>query len=567
MRGRAVLLSVLLSIGISPLFAQRSSPGSGETIEVSIINVDVVVTDRKGNRVYGLTRDDFAIRENGAPQAITNFAEYAPRTKRNDGTVAVDTNTAAAPQPVAAPESKRTIVIFIELVPHPSERAREVFSSLRGFVRKAVRPGDSATVVVFSNRLKTRQPFTDDTEALASALTAIEEESIGLALRRGDSIRRGVASDDAMAASLGATAQPVLGEPLSTGQHERMSEELFEFLEGQVKTAALTSLMESMSGIEGRKIMVAALDRFGLTLGSPPSTAPISPDPLVERLRQKVMRSANANGVTLYPIHAPGLEYRNAPDVQDAPGAGMRSSSDMDLIRSAAGNASLMNQTASFLEIAQATGGLMAAGPSDIVELLPHIVDDLESYYSLAYRATPTGADGARKIRVTTKNPDYEVRSRRAVIEKSDDTQMNDRVVSNLFQPHDYSLIPIRAELGQIARKGKLWSVPVSVRIPIDALTTRNGGDAATGAFSVFIASGSEFGVISEITRRAQPYSIRNEQLDAARASHFTYDVTVDVDGRASVLSIGVRDDVSKEFGMVRIPLVAPEGKGRSGTR
>ncbi|HEV7765518.1 MAG TPA: VWA domain-containing protein [Thermoanaerobaculia bacterium] len=552
LHGRAFALLALLTC---PLFAQQSSPSSAETIEVSIINVDVVVTDRKGNRVYGLTHDDFAIRENGAPQAITNFAEYAPQTKRADGAVTVDTNSAAAPEAVAAPASKRTIVIFIDLVPHASERAREVFASLREFIRKAVRPGDSATVVLFATRLATQQTFTDDTEALASALTAIEERSIGVALGRGETIDRGVASDDALEASLATASHPIGGELVSIGEFERKAAEMDELMELRRKAAALTSLMESMSGIEGKKIMVAALDRFGLRLGTPASTEPIKPDALVERLRQKVMRSANANGVTLYPIHVPGLEIRNWPSVLSAPGTGMTSDFEVDLVRFAINDTSLMNQTASFFEIAEATGGLMAAGPSDIVELLPHIVEDLESYYSLAYRATPTGVDGARKVRVTTKNPDYEVRSRQAVIEKSDDTQMNDRVVSNLFQAVEYSVVPITAKLGQITRKGKLWSLPVSVRIPIGALTTSSGSETATGAFSVFIASGSEFGVISDITRRSQPYSIRNTELESARESHFTYDVTVDVDGRASVLSIGVRDEVSKEFGMVRIPL------------
>ncbi|MFP5245761.1 MAG: hypothetical protein ACLGH0_03620, partial [Thermoanaerobaculia bacterium] len=40
-------------------------PSMGETIEVSIINLDVVVTDKQGNRVRGLTSNDFEVYENG----------------------------------------------------------------------------------------------------------------------------------------------------------------------------------------------------------------------------------------------------------------------------------------------------------------------------------------------------------------------------------------------------------------------------------------------------------------------------------------------------------------------
>ena len=46
-----------------------------ETIEVRVANVDVVVTDRTGHPVHGLTKDDFEILENGKPQTITNFYE------------------------------------------------------------------------------------------------------------------------------------------------------------------------------------------------------------------------------------------------------------------------------------------------------------------------------------------------------------------------------------------------------------------------------------------------------------------------------------------------------------
>ena len=54
-----------------------SQPRIGETIEVSIVNVDVVVTDRSGKPVRGLTAADFDVKDDGKAQRITNFAEYA----------------------------------------------------------------------------------------------------------------------------------------------------------------------------------------------------------------------------------------------------------------------------------------------------------------------------------------------------------------------------------------------------------------------------------------------------------------------------------------------------------
>ena len=46
-----------------------------ESIEVRVVNVDVVVADRDGKPVTGLTKDDFEIFEDKKPQVITNFYE------------------------------------------------------------------------------------------------------------------------------------------------------------------------------------------------------------------------------------------------------------------------------------------------------------------------------------------------------------------------------------------------------------------------------------------------------------------------------------------------------------
>lgn len=70
-------------------------PRSNETIDVSIVNVDVFVTDRQGNCVRGLTAADFEIREDGRPQPITNFAEYAAEPARRQDSAAA--NAASEP--------------------------------------------------------------------------------------------------------------------------------------------------------------------------------------------------------------------------------------------------------------------------------------------------------------------------------------------------------------------------------------------------------------------------------------------------------------------------------------
>lgn len=78
-RVTSVILIAALTGG--PLVAQKAPPKTPpgelqpltERIDVRVIGVDVVVTDKKGNAVNGLTRDDFQIFENGIEKPISNF--------------------------------------------------------------------------------------------------------------------------------------------------------------------------------------------------------------------------------------------------------------------------------------------------------------------------------------------------------------------------------------------------------------------------------------------------------------------------------------------------------------
>jgi len=151
--------------------AAQQIPTLGESIEVSIVNVDVFVTDRDGQRVHGLKKEDFEIFEDGKRQAITNFAEYSgtPSTGQVDVT--------AAKEPQKAPRQKRTIVVFIDRFTLPQFSSTPMFSAIRSFLREVVRPGDAVTIVSWRRQVVTRLPFTDNLDAIERVLGAIQKES------------------------------------------------------------------------------------------------------------------------------------------------------------------------------------------------------------------------------------------------------------------------------------------------------------------------------------------------------------------------------------------------------
>src|ERR1044071_9864193 len=138
------LLAVLLACFTAvPAVPQGSR--FGETIEVALVNVDVLVTDRAGNHVRGLTAADFELYENGKPQPITNFAEYRGTAAAR----AVTTGTTATPAPAseqAAPPQKRNILVFIDKLQVHGRERRQLFDGIKQFLRRSVRPGDAVGI-------------------------------------------------------------------------------------------------------------------------------------------------------------------------------------------------------------------------------------------------------------------------------------------------------------------------------------------------------------------------------------------------------------------------------------
>lgn len=69
-----VLIAILGSL---PSEVQAQVSRFVDSVEAPLVNVDVVVTDRKGRPVGGLTREDFVLLVDGQPVEITHFADLS----------------------------------------------------------------------------------------------------------------------------------------------------------------------------------------------------------------------------------------------------------------------------------------------------------------------------------------------------------------------------------------------------------------------------------------------------------------------------------------------------------
>ena len=545
-----VVLAALLVVPPSASQAQAQQvPSLAETIEVAIVNVDVVVTDRDGNRVRDLTKDDFEILEDGRPQPLSHFAEY-----RDDAT---DGATRFSDGEPVAPGQARTLVLFLEPFRLQEFRVRPFVESLKTLVRETIRPGDAVSIVSFGTDARTWLEPTDDVATAEAVLDAFAQELIGLGIDHTTKVAHEVTALKQFEENVGVIGGMHGGVRLPPRSDESLtstvvfSEAMWADVKMRRRVAALNAIVNGLAGVDGKKSLIVAAHRLGRYSGAefyyaggqavlPPGPA----DKFDNRTRMRELAAnANAAGVALYPIFPAGLdELPLDPD-------------DPDLSRQI-----LVNEMETRQEVARETGGLVTYGATEIVKLMPRVADDMSNYYSLGYRRPTSRVDEARKLSVRTKDRTLQVRARAQFVEKSDESRMKDRVLAAMYGVSRESPIEVSASIGDAKDAGRRGrkSIPISVHVPIAALTLVPQEGTEAGAFSVFVMTGGERGEVSDVTRRTQPFEIAAAQVEKASAGHFTYDLEVVMRDGADHVAIGVLDEVSKNYGIVRLTLPDP---------
>lgn len=525
-----------------------------EKIDVRVINVDVVVTDKKGNRITGLTKDDFEIYENGVPKAISNFYEIASEKKAASAPgTAVAT---AAPKPTAAqiaeiPENQRRRLIFyidnLSLAPFNRNR---VFKDMKKFVETAMRPGDEAMVATFNKSIKVRLPFTRDPVQVQQMLDSIMGESgLGLSGRSEsrDTMKRIQDADN-------------VDEAISIARQyaESVQHDLRQNVE------AINGLMSTVAGVEGKKILVLttegfqmqpgremfyAVDEAGHSKGWSSAGGNMLEGMAFDAssLISSIAKSANANNITLYTIHAGGL------------GAGSENNmAEMDrAIPYSVTSQALSNSTESLQMMAEMTGGLYSVNTNNFAQMFQRINEDLDSYYSLGYRAGTERVDRQRNIDVRVKNRNYIARARQTFVEKSMYAEMSDRVVANLLYRTKANDLHIVAKINSPVPADELFKIPVEIHIPMENLTLLPQGETYAGGFTVYVAVGNKDGDMSDVQHMQATVRIPQENYSKIKGKYYTYTLDLLVEPGLNNISLGVVDDISNVQGFAREQIIA----------
>ena len=158
------LIPLLFAVA-APLLAQQQTEPFKSKVDVNLVLLDAVVTDTRGNQILGLGKDDFVVRENGAPQTIESVDYFTSRKLLNS-------NEKTAPFSVDRVHEERYLIYFFDkpLGAGITDPTRNVRQELSRFIDEHIHPEDRIAVVGHDVRLKVYSDFSNDRKTIQRGL-------------------------------------------------------------------------------------------------------------------------------------------------------------------------------------------------------------------------------------------------------------------------------------------------------------------------------------------------------------------------------------------------------------
>ena len=605
--GRAVLgLALLWSASPPPSLPQEETESGAtffETVEVNVVNVDVVVTDRHGDPVQGLTADDFTVYEDGEPVEVTSFyavepasyraGELAPREEDDQK----PTTEAADSTVVAAARRPLHLVVFVDELNITPVGRNHVLQRFRKLAHEALRPTDQVLVASFDGGLEVRPPLSGDPEKVIAVLEEIMKSSTAGALAGRDFWnalqaigdvsfpQEPFGGPDASGLTTPPDAEPGQGSQPSSGTStgfrrppstDIQARQAFSAIRSYAERAyhqaelalgGLTELLQSLSGIEGRKALLYVSDglsvrpgetliqifedRFDLAfrqlnmdLGAAARTGAgevLRYD--LHSLLERLVDEANAHRVTLYTLGTGSRLHSRASMVDDSISYSVQYS---ERLWSTAHEALETSNLFSSLKImAEGTGGAAVPSAGNLDHLLGRLRSDFDSYYSLAYSPNHHGDGQHHRLEVRVSGPSWRVRHREGYLDKSEEARLMDRTRAALLLGEGENPLGLELDFGPRKREGKEWVVPVVVKIPMTSLTFVPRQQVHEGRLTLSLGVKDSQGRTSPVQVLPLPLRIPNQQLLTALGQMGGYNLEIKMRDGEHTVAVAARDEIA----------------------
>ncbi len=536
--------TLLLSISVE-LSSQQQVPARREfreSLDVSLVNLDVFVYDKKGNPVTGLTQEDFEILEDYRPVDVSNFTAVDGLPEATAGGKVEDV---ALVEPL-------TVAFYLDSpLMSPNDRSR-VLSDVGTFLGTGFPAGTEFLLaasgmkqleVVVSQTLdplELRDSLGEVTSDTSSTLAVTERARV---VSRVDTLYQSCEGMQFCEPCVDFWDQMVSTvRQFAIEESNRVSR----------SSQSLARFVSALGGVPGRKALVYISGGLPLQPGFEMFTylTNYCPERELEisglqweynetSTLNFLAAHANANRVTFYTLDAGGT--RTSTDI----GSNQRLSD----FAAASGNVArdfVSNMQGSLFLLGKETGGEAILNADRPLSSLQRVFENSLSYYSIAYRAPERREAPSHLIEVNLVGKAAKgrtVKYRRTLRAKSEDERLVERLMATLLLDAEDNPLEVAVSFeDQSLVDKKTRRLPVRVVVPPDTLTPLVKAGIPHGRLRLFMTARDDANrgaTVAEKMIELGPEELAGNEL-------LSYVINMDLEPGDYRVAVGVRDEISK---------------------
>jgi VWFA-related protein len=369
-------------------------------LEVDIVQVDVVVTDKKGRPVTDLTAADFEVLQDGKRQTVGNVAYVGSGPAASAPMPSAGADAPATPEPSGAPMDALVFVVDDHALSTPS-----VAATARALVQFAddMRPGDEVFLLRSSRRYVDLRPIeAAELRAAARGLRQLPD----------------AAPSDRRVDAAGLRGTPYASTLLDTNLY-------LNRLLARRSLLSLQGIVDALRAWRGRKTLVLFSEGYPIwDVRGRDVSSPL--DPVYGRGAEvldeveRLSDLANRASVVIHTLDPRGLVPAGISASDGAP----HPTHEGLMAAMQERRAAVHTSQASLALLAERTGGLAVANRNDVGEGVARILSGSRAYYLVGYEPDRSTFGGERprfhRLEVRVKRPGLKVRSRKGFFGVSD---------------------------------------------------------------------------------------------------------------------------------------------------
>jgi VWFA-related protein len=556
-------------------------------VTANLVNLDVIVKDKKGKVITDLKPEDFKVYENGVPQKIEFFDSTLTGGKKaghpTNATDRLGESAGRESQRGVAPESKprntyglpRNIIsLVMDGQSTDLSNLKHARDGIVKYIRERITDSDSVAVFSISGDLQLWQPFTQDKAKLLAAVDKAYTSSIVSKTSEGrnlaeniNSIRERLArypkqigpdsADDTPtvdisggAALAGSAEAQIMIDRRILEQYLIMRSALGA-QQSRPVLAALAAICEGLRPIPVKKTLVMFSEGF------------IAPDWLDWQV-QSTIDIANRANVAIYIVDSTGLTGgtpTTGSPVVASPLSGISAENPMEARRRSAAGESVFDitrfegldrQQDLLYKLSNDTGGRFVKNTNDIASGLDRIDAEIRSRYTLAYRSTDQNFDSSfRKVKIEVQRSDLSVVTRPGYYAIPPDQTVpfspDDRkLLANFSTMAAHPTLPLSLQLNSFRSGEGYYIVPLSLEIPPAAVQFERKGETQRLHLEVLgvVRAEGDDKILSRLGGNFD-VSLTKEQYDAVVSDKIFYRQDVELGAGNYTVDLIVRDRVS----------------------